>query len=329
MNILIAGGAGYVGSRLVPELQKNGHDITVLDVLWFGNHFDESVPVIKKDIFETGAETLKGFDVVIFLAGLSNDPMAEYSPALNFISNAAAPAYLAFVAKSAGVKRFIHASSGSVYGFTENKLSDENSPAKSGYPYGISKLQGENGVMQALSSDFSVIILRKGTISGYSPRMRLDLIVNTMYAKAMLEGKITVNNPAIWRPILSINDAVAAYVKAVEAPREINGIFNILSENCTVGEVGEKIRQFFKEKIGKNIEVETKNIEDKRNYKLSNAKAMSVLGCDFHGSVESILEELRSRLGENFDFLSDDHYNIKIFKKIFADDGLISLRTKI
>jgi nucleoside-diphosphate-sugar epimerase len=114
-------------------------------------------------------EDLHSYDQVIFLAGLSNDPMAEFSPSKNFIFNAAAPAYLAYTAKNAKVKRYIYASSCSVYGYTEDELFDETRPVSSNYPYGISKLQGEQAAMQLADKDFSVIALRKGTISGYSP----------------------------------------------------------------------------------------------------------------------------------------------------------------
>jgi len=317
MKILIAGGAGYIGSRLIPVLKEAGHTPVVLDLLWFGNNLDTDIEVIQKDLFDIDVEMLQGFDQVIFLAGLSNDPMAEFSPKLNYIANAAAPAYLAYIAKQAGVKRFIYACSGSVYGYTDNQLSSEESPATNKYPYGISKLQGEQGVMQVNESQvFSVISLRKGTVSGFSPRMRFDLIVNTMYMKAMSEGKITVNNPVIWRPILAISDAVGAYLKAVEAPQSMSGIFNVHSDNFTVGEVAQKVQKFVKKKHKKDIEIETKHIQDFRNYKLSNEKAKKVLGVKFTGTVESILEELDEHFGKNFDFSHDKHYNIKIFKNI-------------
>lgn len=318
MKILIVGGAGYVGSRLVPVLKKAGHEPVVLDLLWFGNNLDKDIKVIQKDVFDVDVSLLKDFDQVIFLAGLSNDPMAEFSPKLNYIANAAAPAYLAYTAKNAGIKRFIYGCSGSVYGYTDNKLSTEESPATSRYPYGISKLQGEHGVMQIEESPvFSVISVRKGTISGYSPRMRFDLIINTMYMKAMSENKITVNNPSIWRPILAISDAVGAYLKAVEAPQDISGVFNICSGNFTVGEVAERVQKFCNDKYNKNIEIETKNIQDFRNYKISNLKAKNILGINFIGSVESILKELDDHFGKDFDFSDDKYYNIKVFKNIF------------
>src|SRR6202142_1599190 len=198
MRILVAGGAGYVGSVLIPKLLDRGYKVDVVDLFWFGNHLPEQTGILKNDIFHLYAEDLKPYDQVIFLAGLSNDPMAEYSPSKNFVFNAAAPAYLAYIAKQAGVKRYVYACSCSVYGYTENELYDETRPVSSSYPYGISKLQGEQAVMQLADSKFSVISLRKGTISGYSPRMRFDLIVNTMFKSAMKDGVININNPSIW-----------------------------------------------------------------------------------------------------------------------------------
>ena len=213
MRILVAGGAGYIGSKLIPVLLEHGYKIDVVDLLWFGNHLPQNVSVVKKDLFKCQPEDLKDYDQVIFLAGLSNDPMAEFDPSMNFIFNGALPSYTAYIAKKAGVKRFIYASSCSVYGYTVNELYDENSPVTCGYPYGISKLQGERGVLQLQDEGFSVIALRQGTICGYSPRMRLDLIVNTMFKFAMADRKITINNPSIWRPILDIRDAATAELK--------------------------------------------------------------------------------------------------------------------
>src|SRR6185312_5220619 len=231
MKIMVAGGAGYIGSLLVPYLMEHGYEVDVIDSLWFGNRLPNSVKVIQKDLFECEKEDFAGYDQMIFLAGLSNDPMAEFSPSLNFQSNGALPSYLAYVAKLVGVKRFIYGSSCSVYGYTVNELYDENSPVTCGYPYGISKLQGERGVLQLQDQNFSVIALRKGTVCGYSPRMRMDLIVNTMFKFAMTKGQITVNNASIWRPILDIRDAATAYLRAIQADYSINGVYNIASGN--------------------------------------------------------------------------------------------------
>ena len=184
MRIMIAGGAGYVGSALVPYLLERGYDVEVIDLLWFGNHLPDTVNVVQKDLFKCTEKDLEGFDQVVFLGVLSNDPMAEFNPSMNFVHNGALPSYLAYLAQRAGVKRFIYGSSCSVYGYTVDELYDEESPVISGYPYGISKLQGERGVLQMSGNGFSTIALRKGTISGYSPRIRFDLIVKTMFKSA-------------------------------------------------------------------------------------------------------------------------------------------------
>src|SRR5271157_5906832 len=249
MKILVAGGAGYLGSVLIPRLLDRGYKVDVVDLFWFGNHLPRQVGILHKDIFQLSLEDLEPYNQVLFLAGLSNDPMAEYSPSKNFIFNAAAPAYLGYIAKMAKVKRYIYASSCSVYGYTENELYDETRPVASSYPYGISKLQGEQAAMQLADDEFSVISLRKGTISGYSPRMRFDLIINTMFKSAMKDHTITINNPSIWRPILGINDAVTAYIRAIEANYRISGIFNIASGNYTVGEVGDLVKEAIEERL--------------------------------------------------------------------------------
>jgi nucleoside-diphosphate-sugar epimerase len=269
MRLLIAGGAGYVGSALIPRLLERGYLVDVVDLFWFGNHLPPETGLLNKDLFDVTVEDLKDFDQIIFLAGLSNDPMAEYSPSRNFVYNAAAPAYLAYMAKKAGVKRYIYASSCSVYGYTVNELYDETRPVSSFYPYGISKLQGEQAVMNLLDDGFSVIALRKGTISGYSSRMRFDLIVNTMFKCAMRDGVITINNPTIWRPILAIEDAVSAYVRAVEAHESISGIFNIASGNYTVGEVGDLVKHEIEDHLNAKVGLTIRHVQDIRNYKVS------------------------------------------------------------
>ncbi len=317
MKIYIVGGAGYIGSRLVPNLTDHGYEVTVADLMWFGNHLPPEMNVIEKDIFDLTPDDLTGYDRVIFLAGLSNDPMAEFSPALNFISNAAAPAYLAFIAKQAGVPRFIFADSCSVYGYTVNQLYDEDSPTTCAYPYGISKLQGEFGVLQLVDDKFSAICLRQGTLSGYSPRMRFDLIINTMYKTAIQDKKIIINNPAIWRPILGMRDAVNAYVRAIQADESISGVFNLASDNFTVGQVGDMVWAHVVEKHAIKVKLDIRDIQDYRNYKVSNQRAKDVLGVTFNDSVDSILEDLDEHIGPDFNFDEDRYYNIKVFKKIF------------
>ncbi len=314
MKILLAGGAGYIGSKLAPHLLDRGYEIDVIDLFWFGDFLPDKVGKIKKDIFDISREEVNKYDQIIFLAGLSNDPMAEYSPSLNFIHNASAPAYLGYIAKQAGVKKFIYASSCSVYGYTENELYDEKSPAVSNYPYGISKLQGEQAVLQMMDEYFSVLCLRQGTVSGYSPRMRLDLIVNTMFKCAMLEGEITVHNPAIWRPILSINDAVTAYVRAIESSKTINGVFNVASGNYTVGEVADLVKTSIESKMDKKIDLKIEHRQDYRNYKVSIEKARNILSFKPRYEIDGIVQDLVEHYDQFSDLTNDQYYNIKIFK---------------
>lgn len=321
MKILVAGGAGYIGSVLCPRLLERGYEVDVVDLLWFGNHLPEEARVIQKDLLDLTEDDLRGYDAVIFIAGLSNDPMAEYSPARNFTYNASHPAYLSYVAKRAGVKRFIHGGSCSVYGYTVNELYDEDSPASSNYPYGISKLQGEFGCLKQASPDFSVIAFRQGTVSGYSPRMRLDLVINTMFSHALQRGVITVNNPAIWRPVLSIQDAATAYVRALEAPAAISGVFNIMSGNYTIGEIADYVKDVLRDELNVKARIEMKNVQDYRNYKVSGAKAANLLSFKPRHDAEAIARDLAQNREFFQDFENPNYYNIRVFKDRLTGDN--------
>jgi len=316
MKILVAGGAGYIGSALIPKLLDRGYEIDVVDLLWFGNNLPDAVKVSQRDIFDLHEVDLKGYDQVIFLAGLSNDPMAEFSPSMNFVYNASAPAYMAYMAKRMGIRRFIYAGSCSVYGYTVNELYDEGSPAISKHPYGISKLQGEKAVMQLCEPGFSTICFRQGTVSGYSPRMRLDLIVNTMFKAAQDTDEIVINNPSIWRPILSIEDACSAYIRAIEASEDISGIFNIASGNYTVGETGDIVRHALEFRRSKRVKLSIKHIQDFRNYKVSIEKAMNILSFKPKHDVEAIVVNLLEHNQHFLDYDNPRYYNIKVFEQV-------------
>jgi len=316
MRILIAGGAGYIGSVLIPKLLERGYEVDVIELFWFGKNIPESVGVIHKNIFDLKKEDIMGYDQVIFMAGLSNDPMADYSPSENFISNGASPAFLAYISKKAGVKRFIYAGSCSIYGYTENELYDEDSPAVSNTPYGISKLQGEKAAMQMMDNGFSVIALRQGTVSGYSPRMRLDLVVNTMFKTALSDNLITVNHPAIWRPILAIQDAATAYIRSIEADSKISGIFNIASGNYTVGEIGDLVKSGIKKYLNREPRLQINHAQDYRNYKVSTEKAKKILSFHPKHDIESIIEDLIENKDKFKDFTNTRYYNIEVFKQL-------------
>ena len=170
--------------------------------------------------------------------------------------------------------------------------------------------------MKMADEHFSVISLRQGTVSGYSPRMRLDLVVNAMFKSAILDQEITVNNPAIWRPVLNINDATNAYIKSIEAQDNISGIFNIASGNFTVGEIGDLVKRGVEENLEVSIKMNIKNMNDLRNYKVSYEKAIDVLNFKPSKDIISIVTNLELNLEKFQDFNNSDYYNIQVFKKM-------------
>ena len=283
MKIAVIGGAGYIGSKLVPHLVEQGHDVTVYDLLWFEEN-TLPVSVHKIDALQLTEVDFEGIDAVIFLGGLSSDPMAAFAPHLNYVSNASAVAHTAYVAKQAGVKRYIYASSCSVYGFAPDKDYTEEDKPKAEYPYGVSKLQGETALFQLADDNFTVVSLRKGTVSGTAPMMRWDLLVNTMYTNAKKLHKITVRNAGLWRPVLDIDDAVQAYTLALENG---SGIYNIASFNTTILDVAKKVAEWVPE-----ADIEVLDETEMRNYRADWSKAERELGYKPKGSLESILNQL-------------------------------------
>tara|TARA_B110000858_G_C17798617_1_gene473898 strand:+ start:691 stop:1641 length:951 start_codon:yes stop_codon:yes gene_type:complete len=313
-KIFIAGGAGYIGTRFCNEF-ADIYDITVHDHFWFGDKITSNVTKVHGDIRDITPSQLEGYDAVLFLGGLSNDPMAMYRPDLNFIENSAIPTYLAFIAKQAGVKRFICASSCSVYGHTKNQTLTENSKVKPSYAYGISKLQCERGISILEDDNFKPILFRKGTVGGWSNKMRYDLVVNTMLMTALTKGKITINSPKLWRPLIDVRDVIQAYRLAIESDPLITGVFNIAGGNYTIGGLGEIIHDILKDK-GHNIELETLNVKDFRNYKVNISKAQDELEFNPIYTPNDSINEILDNIDENYNFNDESYYNIKTFKKV-------------
>tara|TARA_R110002020_G_scaffold475332_1_gene709617 strand:- start:2831 stop:3790 length:960 start_codon:yes stop_codon:yes gene_type:complete len=317
MKVLLAGGAGYIGTLLSEHLSNNGFDVTVVDLFWFGDYLCPSVKKVKANILDLQISDVKGFDSVVFLGGLSNDPMANFSPKANFIENAATPSYLAYICKEAGVKRFVYASSCSVYGFTDNQIMTETSPVSPQYPYGICKLQTEYSIMKMKDNNFRPISLRKGTVGGWSPRMRFDLVVNTMTKFALTQGKIVVHNPSLWRPLVDIRDVVQAYEKSITADLEISEVFNICSKNYTIGSLAEEVRMALHQR-GIEVAIDTRDTPDARNYLASNEKAIKYLKFkprhEPRDSVFSILNNI-----QNINFDNKKYYNIRVFKEVINE----------
>jgi nucleoside-diphosphate-sugar epimerase len=323
MNILVVGGAGYVGSVLVPELDKLGYEVDVVDLLWFGNNLPSNINVIQKNAFDLTQEDIKQYQQIIFLAGLSNDPMAEFSPKQNFIQNCSLPSYLVYISKQAQVKRFIFASSCSIYGCASDKIYSESDNVFSSYPYGIAKIQAEFVIKNLSDKNFSTICLRKGTISGYSPRMRFDLVINAMFKSAILYNKIIVNNSDIWRPILSMTDAINAYIKSIEAPYNVSGVFNVASENYKILYLAQIIRTVLEKQFNfKNIQIDTKNTQDFRNYLVNCDYGKHTLNLKYLNKAEDIVIDLFNNRESFGDFSNINYYNIDAYKNIILNKEL-------
>jgi nucleoside-diphosphate-sugar epimerase len=318
-NILIVGGAGYIGTRLSNHLStRMGYKVHVIDNFWFGDNLTKSISKEKKSLWDIKPEDLTTYDAVLFLAGLSNDPMAMFRPDLNFIENSSAPMYLAFIAKEAGVKRFICASSCSVYGFTKNKTLNESSLVKPAYAYGISKLQCERGLETLEDDNFKPIVFRKGTVGGWSQKMRYDLVVNTMLKSAFTTQKIVVNNPKIWRPLVDIRDVIQGYQKALEADLNVSGVYNLSGGNMTIGQLGEAIHGELR-KRGYVVDLVINENNDVRNYKVSTEKIEDELGFKAQFTpLDSLAEILDNMDPLSYNFDSDEYSNITTFQKVLG-----------
>lgn len=324
MRVLVVGGAGYIGSMLVPRLLELGHRVEVLDLLWFGNHLPGSVPVSQRCVMSLERKDLEGYDQVVFLAGLSNDPMADFAPALNFVANAAAPAFLAHLAKAAGVKRFVYASSCSVYGDTGSRLEDESADVAPRYGYALSKLQGETACLMLQDATFSVLALRMGTVCGYSPRMRFDLVLNTMVRSSLKDGLVTVRNPHTWRPILSIRDAADAFANCVEADAELSGVFNVASGNFSVLELGQRVQDKVQSFSATAVRLELLALEEPRSYRVNTERAATNLGFVPSRGIEDIVADVLAHANEFGDFGDSRFYNIKRLTEL-VEEGQIGM----
>ncbi len=234
MRVLVTGSHGYIGTILTPMLVSKGHKVVGLDSdLYRQCTFGEAVPdipCIRKDIRDVQVSDMVGFDAILHLAGLSNDPLGNLNPELTFEINHKASVRLAELAKSVGITRFIFSSSCSNYGSGGEKMLDEESEFNPVTPYGVSKVLVEQDVAKLADDSFSPVFLRNATAYGVSPRLRFDLVLNNLVAWAFTTGKIMMKSDGSpWRPIVHIEDISRAFVAVLEAPRELvhNKAFNV------------------------------------------------------------------------------------------------------
>jgi nucleoside-diphosphate-sugar epimerase len=321
LRVLVTGGAGYVGSVLVPMLLDHGHQVRVVDWGMFGlEHVDPRAELVVADVLDFRPQWLEGVDAVVHLAGLSNDPMAAFSPTLNYVLNAAGTAVVAQAAREAGIGRFVFSSTCSVYGFRPEGEADETDETRPTFPYAISKLMAERSLLCLEDESFRPIILRFGTIVGWSPRLRFDLVVNTMVKTALSQGRIVVFNPDIWRPLLDVEDAARAYLLALAAPREVRGVFNVAAENYSLPRLAEEVAAALHD-LGVSAEVQVEHRPDVRSYRVSTARARDVLGFRPCRTMADTVRTLVSRIREAGirDFDDPRYYNIEGMKRFLAE----------
>lgn len=324
-KVLVTGGAGYVGAVLVPKLLDRGFDVRVLDLFIYGDNIFNDIGVrpglklIKGDIRDQILlkKVLPGCDAVIHLACISNDPSFELDPQLGRSINYDAFAPLVDIAKDSGVKRFIYASSSSVYGIKEEKDVTEDLPLLPLTDYSKYKALCEEVLLAKRTPGFVTLVLRPSTVCGYSPRMRLDLTVNILTNHAVNNRRITVFGGKQMRPNIHIEDMTYAYVKSLEWPDEtIDGkIYNVGFDNFTVSEIAEKIRTI----VGEDIEIVTTPTDDNRSYHVSSKKINKELGFMAERTVEDAIRDLviAFEAGKIPDSMTDArYYNIKTMQQI-------------
>lgn len=297
-HVLVVGGAGYLGSVLVPLLLERGYRTRVLDSLMFGR--DSLLPVqqfsecelIAGDVrdIRVVVQAMKGCDAVIDLAAIVGDPACEENPQLATEINRAATRMLVDVSRGHGIQRFLFASTCSVYGASDY-LMDENAQVAPISLYAQTKVDSENLLLDSRGSEFHPIILRLATLFGTSPRPRFDLVVNLLTARAVRTGKITIYNGEQWRPFMHVHDAASAFVACLEAnPGATSGeIFNAGSYalNCRLAALAERIAA-----IIPGLEVEHVENSDRRNYRVSFDKIHTRLGFTCRRTLEDGIREL-------------------------------------
>lgn len=337
MRVLLTGNTGYIGTVMTKILRQGSFQVTGLDTGWFEDKklfeiTDEYMPEkqILKDIRKVESADLEGIDAVIHLAALSNDPLGELNASLTDEINCRAALRLAELCKDRGIKRFILASSCSIYGkaATDAPIM-EGSDIRPMTAYAKAKVDSEKGLTAIAGKDFHPVFLRNATVYGVSPRLRLDLVVNNLLAWAYLTGEITIMSDGTpWRPIIHIEDFCGAFIAALRAPvEEIHcEVFNvgIDEENYRVSEIAEAVRKALPEA---KIKILNKTGPDERSYRVDFSKIRARLK-DFNPKwslrkgIDELLEAYRNYDLTLEDFNSDRYFRLRAVKSLMQDGRL-------
>jgi nucleoside-diphosphate-sugar epimerase len=320
--ILVTGGAGYIGCIAVRQLLDKGEAVRVYDKLYFGDEglaeVRDKIELVQGDIRTFDPAVLDGCDAVVHLAGLSNDPTAEFNPKANEEINTTGTRVVAEACKSRGIKRFVNASTCSIYDlgfYAPDFLRDEESEVRPRAAYAVSNHEAERILLEMADARFCPVLLRQGTVYGWSPRMRYDLVVNTFVRDAIAKGVLTVHcGGEMWRPLVDVTDLCRVYIACVEAPEDaIHGkIFNVVGKNYRILELAHWVREALKPVRKVEIEVDYTTYKT-RSYRVSGERIQTILGVKPLVGVKESVEHMLRKIDEHnqMDLYNPRYYNIE------------------
>jgi nucleoside-diphosphate-sugar epimerase len=284
MKILVTGGCGFKGHVLIPKLLNEGHEVVAFDIQWFGNFLNPhpGLLVVKGDVRNIDEVPLNGVDCIIHLASIANDPCGDLNPKLTWEVSALATMQLADKANRLGVKRFIYASSGSVYGVKEEADVIEDLELDPISEYNKTKMVAER-VLMSYQDSMVVQIVRPATVCGYSPRMRLDVSVNLLTMHALSKGEITVFGGSQVRPNIHIDDITDLYIHLINHP-EYTGIYNAGFENISILNIAEMVTKKLP------VEIKITKSSDPRSYRVNSDKILATGFKPKKGVQDAIIE---------------------------------------
>jgi nucleoside-diphosphate-sugar epimerase len=309
MKILVTGGCGYKGSVLVPKLLDLGHEVTVVDTQWFGSFLapNRKLRILQEDIRNIDRVPLQGVGAVIHLASVANDPCSDLDPKLTWEISALGTMQLADAAIRSGVKQFVYASSGSVYGVKGEEKVTEDLPLEPISEYNKSKMVAER-VLMSYNDKMLVQIIRPATVCGYSPRMRLDVAVNMLTMQALTRGVITVFGGDQVRPNIHIQDVADLYVFCIEQGSKIEGTYNAGFENIPIMDIAQRVVR----KVPAEIKVIESN--DPRSYRLDSSRLLAT-GFRPRRTVDDAINEMIDAFKSGILKDEDRFYNLRWMKR--------------